>query len=400
MYLGGFTHRDELYQIAVRWLQDQMEPDDAWHLTEIFSYEGFISTYPSKKFITSFLSELYNCEIDAKYTNYKHQVKESVIRSIPQYNERIEMLVRAFKARPEEYFPRAPFNGLLYYDSNDHLIGMYRIKRARRVAEKVSRRLADRILSHIRSKAESLAKKRATLLGIPLDMLLTSHEQMVTEFEAAERQLAEQITKGEILFDHNDMAIHDVIGIKVIGDQERLKKAEQLLESHPDITIVEREEHKGTYNATNIQVDLKLPPSAETIDRIFSKMTPPFPVSRGISLEDLIEGFPTYVETGLDSVRLEIILTTYEELVESEIGRSIHERRTLGQRQQRQYTGRIAKNCEFIIEYLLSVAFSPKIHVSIIPVKLLGYYLPETISYAIRRLYNMEESALFPTLTF
>ncbi len=400
MYLGGFTHRDDLYQIAVRWLQDQMEPDDAWHLTEIFSYEGFISTYPTKKFITSFLSELHNCEIDAKYTNYKHQVKEAVIRSIPHYDERTEMLVRAFKARPEEYFPRAPFNGLLYYDCRDNLIGMFRIKRARRVAEKVSRRLADRILSHIRQKAESLASKRATLLGIPLDMLLTSHEQMVTEFEAAERQLAEQITKGEILFDHNDMALHDVIGIKVVGDAETLARAEKLLASHPDITIVEREEHRGTYNATNIQVDLKLPPKEETIDRIFAKMTPPFPVSRGISLEDLIEGFPTYVESGLDTVRLEIILTSYEELVESEIGRSIHERRTLGQRKQRQYTGRIAKNCEFIIEYLLSVAFSPKIHISILPVKLIGYYLPETISYAIRRLYNMEESALFPTLTF
>lgn len=123
-------------------------------------------------------------------------------------------------------------------------------------------------------------------------------------------------------------------------------------------------------------------------------------MSRGIALEDLIEGFPTYVESGSDTVRLEIILTSYPELVESEIGRSIHERRTLSQRKQRQYTGRIAKNAEFIIEYLLSVAFSPKTHTAFIPVKLVGHYLPETISYAIRRLYNMEESALFPTLTF
>ncbi len=400
MYLGGYTHRDELYHIALRWLQDQLEPDDAWTLTEIFSYEGFISTYPTKRFITSFLSELYSSDIEVRYTNYKHQVKEAVVRSIPHYTNRTEALVRAFKARPEEYFPRAPFNGLLYYNNQQDLIGMFRIKRARRVAEKVSRRLADRILAHIRTKAENLAMERATLLGIPLDMLLTSHEQMVTEFEAAERKLAELITKGEILFEKEDMALHDVIGVKIIGDQQILERAEALIQNHPDVEFVEREEHRGNYNATNYQLDLKLPPPEQTLDRVFSKMTPPFPTSRGITLEELIEGFPGYVESGANTIRIEIIFTTYEELVESEIGRSIHEERTLAQRKQRQYTGRIAKNCEFIIEYLLSVAFSPRTSINLLPVKLIGHYLPETISYAIRRLYQMEESALFPTLTF
>jgi hypothetical protein len=400
MYLGGFTHRDALFEIAIRWLQDRLEPDDAWHLTEIFAYEGFISTYPTRKFINYFLSEIHNCEIDAKYVSYKHQVKETVIRHIPHFNERIEMLVRAFKARPEEYFPRAPFNGLLYYNDKNNLTGMFRIKRARRVSEKVSRRLADGILKHIRKKAEVLASKRATRLGIPLTMLLTSHEQMVTEFEAAERQLAEQIISGEISFEKEDMAVHDVIGIKIIGDSDVLGRAETLLGNHPDIIIREREEHTGVYNAVNFQVDLKLPTPAETIDRIFSKIAPPFPTSRGISIEDLHEGFPQYVESGRNTIKLELIFTNYPELVESEIGRSIHEERTLAQRKRRQYTGRIAKNAEFITEYLLSVSFSPKTNINLLPVKLMGHYLPETISYAIRKLYSMEESALFPTLTF
>jgi len=98
-------------------------------------------------------------------------------------------------------------------------------------------------------------------------------------------------------------------------------------------------------------------------------------------------------------VRVELILTTYEELVESEIGRSIHEMRTLKQRSQREYTGRIAKNAEFIVEYMLSVAFSPQIAVNFIPIKLNGHYLPETVSYAIRKLYGIEESAIFTNLS-
>jgi hypothetical protein len=400
MYIGGFTHRDRLHDIAMRWLGDHLEPDDAWNITEMFAYEGFITTSPARNFIIGFLSELHGHKIEPKYMAYKHQVKEAVVRGIPANDDRLDMLVRQFKARPEEYFPRAPINAIMFYTDEELLVGMARIKRARRVAEKVSRRLADLILQHIKKNAERLAQERAGLLGVPLQMLLTPKDQMVVEFEAAERDLAESFMKGQIFFTPNDLAIPDLIGIKIVGDQELFSRAETLLHNHPDLEWVEREEHSGDYNAVNIQVDLKLPEPGIIIDRVMGRITPPFPASRGISIDHLIEGFPAYVESGARTVRLEIILTTYPELVESEIGRSIHELRTLKQRGQREYTGRIAKNAEFIIEYLLSVAFSPKTNINFLPIKLVGHYLPETISYAIRKLYDLEESAIFPSLTF
>ncbi|MBN2723699.1 MAG: hypothetical protein JXR95_06480 [Deltaproteobacteria bacterium] len=400
MYLGGFIHRDKLFQIAMRWLGDQLEPDDAWNVSEIFAYEGFVSGNPIKSFITSFLEELHGQKIENRYVSYKHQVKEAVVRHIPDPDSRMDFLVKNFKSRPEEYFPRAPFNGLMMYTETNDLVGMYRIKRARRVAEKVSRRMADLILDNIRNHAKRLAQGRASMLGIPFDTLLSTGEEMVNEFEIAERRLAEQFTSGEIPFAQDDIAIHDTIGIKVIGTPEILKKAEELLINHPDLAWVEREIHSGSYNAVNVQVDLKLPPPQQIVDRVLNRIVPPFPLSRGISLENLIEGFPGYVESGARTIRLEIILTTYPELIESEIGRSIHEERTLKQRKQREYTGRIAKNAEFIIEYLLSVAFSPKIDINFIPVKLSGHYLPETVSHAIRKLYGLDESALFANLTF
>jgi hypothetical protein len=400
MYLGGFIHREQLFNIAKNWIGDRLDQNDAWLISEIFAYEGFVSTPPIKKFIVDFLSELNGQHVKSHNVSFKHQVKEAVVRSIPKFDDRLDDLVFQFKTKPEEYFPRSPLNGIIYYTEDKNLSGMLRIKRARRVAEKVSRRMGDLSLKHIRKKAENLAKNRASKLNIPFEMLLTSHEQMVKEFETAERQLAEQFTHGKIPIEPNDVAIHDVIGIKIIGDREKLEKAEQMLLSHPDLIFVEKEVHKGDYNAVNIQVDYKLPPVGLIVDNIFSRMDPPFPTTRGISQEELIEGFPQYVNSGARTVRIELILTTYPDLVESEIGRSIHEERTLKQRKQRAYTGRIAKNAEFIIEYLISVAFSPKTDINFIPVKLIGHYLPETISYAIRRLFTIENSALFPNLNF
>ncbi len=403
MYLSAFTHREKLFDIAKRWLEDRLEPDDAWHLTEIFAYEGFVSIPSVKQFLLSFLEELHASEVKSRPVSMKHQVKEAVTRYVPNFGERMEFLVRMYQARPEEYFPRAPINGLLFFTgfdtSEQRLVSMMRVKRARRVSEKVSRRVADMILTHIRKKAELLAKERAARLGIPLEMLLTPPEQMVSEFEAAERQLAEQVMSGKIPFNKEDLEVPDVIGIKIIGDEDLHSRAVAMLKSHPDVHIVELERHQGDYNAVNVQFDLRLPEPAVIIDAVSSSIVPPFPVTRGISAEELLEGFPSYVESGERTVRVELILTTYEELVESEIGRSIHEMRTLKQRSQREYTGRVAKNAEFIIEYMLSVAFSPQTEVNFIPVKLNGHYLPETVSYAIRKLYGVEESAIFSNLT-
>ncbi|PKN45097.1 MAG: hypothetical protein CVU59_10015 [Deltaproteobacteria bacterium HGW-Deltaproteobacteria-17] len=401
MYLSAFTHREKLFDIAKRWLEDKLEPDDAWLITEIFTYEGFVTTPMVRQFLTNFMRELHDKEITTRSVTMKHQVKEAVTRSIPSIGERMEFLIRMYHSRPEEYFPRAPINGIMFFagQPDPKLVAMLRIKRARRVAEKVSRRMADMILTHIRNKAETLAKERAERLGIPLEMLLTPPEQMVSEFEAAERQLAEQVMSGRIPFNKEDLEVPDVIGIKIIGDELLHQRAVTLLQSHPDVHVVELETHQGDYNAINVQFDLRLPEPGVIIDSVSSNIVVPFPATRGISPEELQEGFAAYVESGERTVRVELILTTYEELVESEIGRSIHEMRTLKQRSQREYTGRIAKNAEFIVEYMLSVAFSPQIAVNFIPIKLNGHYLPETVSYAIRKLYGIEESAIFTNLS-
>ena len=66
----------------------------------------------------------------------------------------------------------------------------------------------------------------------------------------------------------------------------------------------------------------------------------------------------------------DLILTTFEELIESEIGRSMHETRIFLQRQQQTYFVNIPTNVEYIIEYLLAIALIPVVSIEEIPIKI------------------------------
>jgi hypothetical protein len=88
---------------------------------------------------------------------------------------------------------------------------------------------------------------------------------------------------------------------------------------------------------------------------------------------------------------IEVTLTTFDDFVESELGRGIHEERIITQRGQTVYVGNIPMNVEFLVEYLFAVAVSPRIHIDRLPVKIWGRYLPDTISYHIRQLYYLPE---------
>lgn len=43
MYLTGLTHRDQIFDLTVRWLNDDFHEGDGQVITAIFVYEGFVS---------------------------------------------------------------------------------------------------------------------------------------------------------------------------------------------------------------------------------------------------------------------------------------------------------------------------------------------------------------------
>ena len=44
MYVAAMTHRDELFDLALRWLNNNCLPGDGESLTRIFVYESFCSS--------------------------------------------------------------------------------------------------------------------------------------------------------------------------------------------------------------------------------------------------------------------------------------------------------------------------------------------------------------------
>jgi hypothetical protein len=213
---------------------------------------------------------------------------------------------------------------------------------------------------------------------------------MSREFAAAERIVSRSFRDGTLRLTRDEMRIDDVIGCKLIGSPEELERIERAIDRHPRARLVEREEHSGEYNATNLLVELDLPPSdmllarAEGIDWSFARW-------RGLDPDRLREKFEGYLESGARTLRAEVILTTFDELVESEFGRSMHEERILEQRRSATYTGRIAQNASFLVQYLLTLAISPRLEAEPLPVKMWGRYLPDTFSAAHWRLYGHEQ---------
>jgi hypothetical protein len=82
-------------------------------------------------------------------------------------------------------------------------------------------------------------------------------------------------------------------------------------------------------------------------------------------------------------------------MVESELGKNIHEERIIAQRDNKLYKGYIPMNVEFLIEYLFALGLSPRVSLDRLPIKLWGRYLPDTISSHIRQLYNLPEYGAF-----
>ncbi len=393
MYLTSLMHRGDLFDITLRWLNDDLQPEDGRRLTEIFLYESMVSCPTVQDYMLRFFQRLYGVGLSVERVHQKQDLRQRIIESVHAPNPRINFLVSAFRESPEEFFPRLPVDAVLLFAPGHRLVSVSRIKRPARVAEKTAYRMADALANMIRSEAELYASDRAVARGVNLTQLISTQEQMRSDFMSAERRVAAGFRNGEISLDRRDLTINDIIGFKIIGDAQELDWAEQMLAEEPHVTVVEREVHRGHYNATNLQVDVELPPVGQLVDEA-RDMDWSAAASRGLDPEDARKNFPRFVESGARTVRTEVILTTFPELIESELGRSLHELRILRLRERQVYSGRIAENARYLIEYLLAVAYSPTVRVPELPIKMWGRYLPETLGNAIRRLHGIESTGV------
>ena len=398
MYLTGLIHRDKLFEVAMRWLSDDCRPEDGPFATEVFIFEKLVSTPTGRQFLQDINRAIRPGPIASKRIAVKDDLRRAILDASNPSGERAAALFARFLEAPEEFFPGTPSDFILTYGEGGHLLGMVRFKRIRRIAEKASRRIADRLAGSIRAAASSWGGGRASAERAESCDGLVPKELSQELFDLAERDVGRRFREHRLAFEPRDTRIDDLVGYKFVGTEEELVLIEKAIADHPHVRRVEREVHRGRYNDVNLLVDLELPAPGAIIDRM-AGWDWSDAAARGLDEKTLRRDFPSYVESGARTFRAEVILTTFEELVESEFGNAIHEQRVMEQRRSAPYSGRLAQNASFIVEYLLMLAISPTAQVRHLPVKLWGRYLPDVYAQSVWELFRVEQSsALFDAI--
>ncbi len=384
MYLTGLTHRDQLFDVATRWLADRLEPSDGRVVTEIFAFERAITAPVVRRFVGDLCRICHHGELYMERITSKDEVRAAIVAAAAHPSTRVAELIDWYRQLPEEFFPRTPVRMSLVTLRNGQLAAIIRRKRIRRIADKVSRRIAEQLTGEIVAVARALAASRPRpIAGIDREIAPPSTPAAIGG--AAERLVADRIRSGRITLDPEKNRVDDVIGVKVIGTPSELEAVQKSLDTLDYAQPFQREVHNGSYEGVHYLVDLELPPN-EAILESMAGIDWSFAAGRGLHVERLGESFKAYVESCRRTFRVELILTTFDDLVESEFGISIHERRILDQRDLADDFGRIARNASSIIEYMLRLATSPTVDIDFIPFKIWGRYIRDTVAHAIAAL--------------
>jgi hypothetical protein len=384
MYLCGLTHRDRLFDVATRWLADRLEPSDGRVVTEIFAFERAITAPTVRRFVADLCRTCHRGDLYMERITSKDDVRAAIVAAASHPSTRVAELIDWYRQLPEEFFPRTPVRMSLVTLRNGMLTAIVRRKRIRRIADKVSRRIAEQLTGETAAIARALASSRPRPKG-GADRDIAPPSTPAAVGGAAERLVADRIRSGRITLDPEKNRVDDVIGVKVIGTPNELERIEASLDNLEYTFASQREVKAGSYEGVHYLVDLELPPN-EVILANMAGIDWSFAAHRGLQIESLDESFRAYVESCHRTFRVELILTTFDDLVESEFGVSIHEKRILDQRDLAEEFGRIARNASSIIEYMLRLATSPKIDIDFIPIKIWGRYIRDTLNYAIAEL--------------
>ena len=394
MYLSAFIHRDTLFEIAERWFCGQPGPGDARQLTELLISDGFVAAETIRSMARRFLTFLHAESFTEERLRTKGELRDALCRGNgEEHTPRTAELLARYRANPDYYYREVPVNGVLCLDGAQRVCGMYRLKRPRRVAEKAQRKLARWLFAAVQARARAMAEARARERDIPLAHLLTPPSEMSHEFIAAEEEVARDFRVGAFRFDRAALTIRDVAGIKLVGSDDALAGLEAALPGTPGMRVVDREVFAGRYRATALV--LEVPWDAEAVCRAYEEGRA-WERYRGRGIPDarLRQGLAPLLAGAAPTLTVELMLTTFSDLVESELGRGLHEQRIITQRDNREYTGYLPMNVEFLVEYLFAVAFSPRIEITELPIKLWGRYLPDTLTSHIRRLYGLPDPDL------
>ena len=386
MYISAFLHRDALFEITSRWLSSRLAPEDPLQITRIINYDGFAAWETLLGFIPSLLTHLGTPHTGVLDIHRKKDLKDFICNGRNGGSPRVRELCAAYRGMPEFYFIGSPVAGRLFHDDASRIICFSRLKRVKRIAEKANRYVSTHIFKEVHKEALAMLRQR----GIRHP---ATAELPVGTLSEAEHKVMLDIKKNGIRLPVQAMTLKDVLGMKIIDTGFGEEGIESAIDSMVSATIVEKEAHSGDYNAVHYVIELTV--DFEALNAAFKKRANPSVLAnRGLPAETVTADFDAFIHTGVDSVQVDLILTSFDELVESEIGRSMHEIRIFRQRQRNAFCGNIPVNIEYILEFMLAVGLSPVVSLDDIPIKIWGRYLPDTLGHLIRQLYHLPEYAL------
>jgi len=111
--------------------------------------------------------------------------------------------------------------------------------------------------------------------------------------------------------------------------------------------------------------------------------------SRGFSPYEANRSFVEFVRSGEEDVLVEIIVSNYQEMLESEVGLCIHEDRIIEQRLCQQYRGPLARNIQCLLEYLFAFPASHRRELGELPIKIWNRYLPDYFDEILKQLFRI-----------
>ena len=393
IYITNFIHRGQLYDIIRRWLLDQPLPGDVRCIAELVNFNLVYTERYLRSFREALIGDFFGWPLRTQRALTKGAVKDVLIHHPPYRNEEISSLIRTYHAYPEHYYRETPFNGVLIFSGSgpdERYRGCTRIKRVRRLAEKSARRIIDFLYTEIRQGAEKHAARRATDAGMPIEQLISDQEAMGLDFARSEEEIIVDLLHGDLFRKEEEFIIQDVAGIKLIVESDDYPRLLEHIEKDPHNRIVEVEEHRGNYTATNLIIRYR-PDKERLIDKPLGRSVLQRFEILGMGQAAVERAFREFVLGGEENVNIEVIVSDYQKMLESEIGDAMHEERIIRQRRRQRYRGSLPKNVEYLMEYLFALAIAPTNEVPEVPIKLKNRYLPDYFDKVIKNLFAIPQ---------